>query len=98
MNTPCTVIKDLPESGIRTGASGNSHVCGRLDEWGGSSNPFRGTETGKLHCPSFEEWMLGLPMGLTALTPLEMPRFQSWLRLHGISYTPPTQGAEDENI
>jgi DNA (cytosine-5)-methyltransferase 1 len=46
---------------------------GRLDEWGGSSNPFRGTEIGKVRCASFEEWMMGLPIGWTGLTPSETP-------------------------
>jgi hypothetical protein len=48
---------------------GKNHTVGRLDEWGGSSNPFRGTEIGKVRCASFEEWMMGLPIGWTALTP-----------------------------
>lgn len=66
-----------------SGTSGNSHVVGRLDEWGGSSNPWRGTEIGKWRCASFEEWMMGWPIGWTALTPLEMDKFQLWLRQHG---------------
>ena len=52
---------------------GKNHVVGRLDEWGGSSNPFRGTPLGRIRCASFEEWMMGMPMGLTALMPSEMP-------------------------
>lgn len=40
---------------------GKNHVVGRLDEWGGSSNPFRGTEVGKRRCASFEAWMMGYP-------------------------------------
>jgi hypothetical protein len=56
-----------------------NHVMGRLDEWGGSPNPFRGTEIGKVRCASFEEWMMGLPMGWTELTPSEMQLFP---RLH----------------
>ena len=47
---------------------GKNHVVGRLDEWGGSSNPFRGTPLGRVRCASFEEWMMGFPMGFTALT------------------------------
>ena len=47
---------------------GRNHTVGRLDEWGGSSNPFRGTEIGKVRCASFEEWMMGLPIGWTELT------------------------------
>jgi hypothetical protein len=52
---------------------GKNHTVGRLDEWGGNSNPFRGTDIGKKRCATFEEWMMGLPIGFTALTPLETP-------------------------
>ena len=51
-----------------TSNHGRNHVSGRLDEWGGSSNPWRGMEVGKLHCPRFEEWMMGYPDQWTALT------------------------------
>lgn len=62
--------------------SGKNHVAGRLDEWGGSRNPFRGTEIASVRCASFEEWMMGWPTGWSALTPLEMDRFQEWQRQH----------------
>lgn len=32
---------------------------------------------------SFREWMMGWPIGWTALEPLAMDRFQEWLRWHG---------------
>ena len=51
-----------------TSNHGKNHVSGRLDEWGGSSNPWRGTEVGKLHCPRFEEWMMGYPDQFTEPT------------------------------
>lgn len=41
---------------------GKNNVVGRLDEWGGSSNPFRGTADGRARCASFEAWMMGYPM------------------------------------
>ena len=46
-----------------TGTSnhGMNNTVGRLDEWGKSNNPFRGTDLGKLHCPSFELWIMGYP-------------------------------------
>lgn len=44
-----------------TSNHGKNHVAGRLDEWGGSSNPFRGTSLGKVHCPGFEFWVMGYP-------------------------------------
>lgn len=66
------------ESGLLPTPSGTSnhgqnHVMGRLDEWGGSSNPFRGTENGKIRCASFEEWMMGFPTGWTELTHCATP-------------------------
>ena len=50
-----------------TSNHGKNHVAGRMDEWGGSSNPFRGTPIGKLHCPSFEFWMMGIPAAWASL-------------------------------
>jgi hypothetical protein len=44
-----------------TNNHGKNHTVGRLDEWGGSSNPFRGTPLGPVRCVSFELWMMGLP-------------------------------------
>jgi hypothetical protein len=44
-----------------TNGRGKNHTVGRLDEWGGSSNPFRGTPLGPVRCVSFELWMMGLP-------------------------------------
>lgn len=35
--------------------------------------------------PFFLEWQMGWPIGWTALEPLEMGKFQRWLRLHGRS-------------
>ena len=54
-----------------TSNHGKNHVSGRLDEWGGSSNPWRGKAVGKLHCPRFEEWMMGYPDRWTELTDSE---------------------------
>lgn len=56
-----------------TSSHGKNHAMGRLDEWGGSSNPWRGTEIGKVRCASFEEWMMGFPTGWTELTVSETP-------------------------
>jgi hypothetical protein len=68
-----------------TSNHGKNHVIGRLDEWGGSSNPFRKTSLGKVRCPNFEEWMMGWPVSWTGLMPLETDKFQQWLHLHGKS-------------
>ena len=56
-----------------TSNHGKNHVSGRMDEWGGSSNPFRGTLIGKIHSPRFEEWMMGYPDRWTELTASEIP-------------------------
>lgn len=65
---------------------GNNHTMGRVDEWGGSSNPLRGTVIGSLCLPEFEELVMGWPVTWTAPTPLETVRFQRWLRWHGKSW------------
>lgn len=56
-----------------TSNHGVNHVAGRLDEWGGSSNPFRGTSLGRVHCPAFEFWVMGYPETWTQLMPPAMP-------------------------
>ena len=56
-----------------TSNHGKNHVAGRLDEWGGSSNPFRGTELGRLHLPNFELWVMGVPEAWLQLMPLGTP-------------------------
>lgn len=63
--------------------SGKNHVAGRLDEWGGSSNPWRGTENGKTHCADFEEWIMGWPERWTVLTESVTDKFQQWWQKHG---------------
>ncbi len=62
---------------------GKNHTMGRVDEWGGSSNPLRGTQIGKALSPNFEEIVMGWPTDWTALTQLETDKFQQWLSLHG---------------
>ena len=56
---------------------------GRVDEWGGSSNPLRGTVIGSMCSPEFEEMVMGWPIGWTELTPYETARFRAWQREHG---------------
>jgi hypothetical protein len=67
---------------------GRNHTMGRIDEWGGSSNPFRGTAIGSICCPEFEEMVMGWPLGWTEPTPFEMVKFREWLQEHSESYTP----------
>ena len=60
------------DSGLLHTPSGVSHNnMGRLDEWGGQRNPFRGTQLGKTRCATFEEWMMGYPIGWTDLKDCE---------------------------
>jgi hypothetical protein len=66
-----------------TSNHGQNHVAGRLDEWGPGGNPFRGTPLGKLHCPRFEEWLMGWPDQWSAPTALGTDKFQQWLHSHG---------------
>lgn len=62
---------------------GKNHVMGRLDEWGGSSNPLRGTPLGKVSPPELEEQLMGWPTGWTAPTASVTDKFQSWMQSHG---------------
>jgi len=56
-----------------TSNHGKNHVAGRLDEWGGSSNYFRGTEDGNKHLPAFELWTMGYPDVWRQLMPPATP-------------------------
>lgn len=67
---------------------GRNNTMGRVDEWGGSSNPLRGTVIGSMCLPEFEEMVMGWPIGWTAPTPYAMDRFRAWQREHGESFTP----------
>lgn len=62
---------------------GNNNTMGRVDEWGGSSNPLRGTVIGSMCLPEFEEMVMGWPVQWTALTPFETDKFQEWSLEHG---------------
>ncbi len=55
----------------------NAAVC--VDD-GGSIIP---ENLGKLIHPNFVEWLMGWPVDWTGLQPLEMAKYQQWLRLHG---------------
>ncbi len=63
---------------------GKNHTMGRIDEWGGSSNPLRGTQIGSMCLPAFEEMVMGWPIGWAALTPLGTDKFHQWCASHGI--------------
>lgn len=58
----------LHRRSLPTPMRGNDHWGARLDEWGGSSNPFRGTELGQLRLnPCWVEELMGYPIGWTEL-------------------------------
>jgi hypothetical protein len=59
---------------LPTPNAGNDHWGGRLDEWGGSTNPFRNTEIGRLRLnPCWTEELMGFPPGWTDCEPSETP-------------------------
>lgn len=92
-NGECSVGQqpDFPISEIARGLlptpsgvnGGRNHTMGRVDEWGGSSNPLRGTVIGSMCLPEFEEMLMGWPVMWTGLMPYEMARFQEWQQQHG---------------
>jgi hypothetical protein len=79
----CKRVARMPPIGVNGSGSlptpsgtsnhGKNHVAGRLDEWGGSSNYFRGTKDGPLHLPAFELWTMGYPEAWRRLMPPAMP-------------------------
>lgn len=59
-----------------TRVDGRSRLRNRLDYW-----VERDGKAGRLN-PEFVEWVMGWPIGWTAIEPLEMVRFQEWQRQH----------------
>jgi hypothetical protein len=47
--------------------------------------------------PSNHEWLMGWPLGWSALQPLETVKFLSWQQQHGIFSQPTTMIAENDN-
>jgi hypothetical protein len=67
---------------------GRNNMMGRVDEWGGSSNPLRGTVIGSMCLPAFEEMVMGWPIGWTEPTPYATVKFHEWQQQHG-GFSPP---------
>jgi len=60
------------------------NCVGRLDELGGSGNPFRGLDVGKLLLnPSFAEEFMGFPTGSSESKDWETRKSRSKLQSHG---------------
>lgn len=66
---------------------GRNNMMGRVDEWGGSSNPLRGTVIGSMCLPEFEEMVMGWPIGWTAPTPYATAKYHEWRRQHSAPST-----------
>lgn len=88
--TPPAIHIDEPACGWLPTPSGvnggRNHTMGRVDEWGGSSNPLRGTPIGKALSPNFEETVMGWPTDWTARTQSATGKFQTWLRSRGFFF------------
>ena len=64
----------LHRKNLPTPNAGSSHWGGRLDEYGGSTNPFRGTEIGQSRLnPCWVEELMGYQIGYTDLKLSETP-------------------------
>jgi hypothetical protein len=76
--TPVASMSKGSSPGALTRKSGRSRARDRLDHY------VMATDGGPLS-PEYAEWLMGWPIGLTDLRPLETDRFQQWQQLHGTS-------------
>ena len=75
-----------PMTGGITSGGGSSSVLGpQLAEAMAAEAEARGIPDGGKLNPMWVEWLMGWPMGWTALQPLETGRFRQWLSQHGIT-------------
>jgi len=81
---PTPTAGDAKSSGSRNTPTSKAHGglsltdAVRMDGGVGRTGPSGGPLN-----PTWVEWLMGWPLGWTALEPLAMDRFQQWLRLHG---------------
>ena len=73
--TPVATMSKGSSLASLTRKSGRSRARDRLDHY------VMATDGGPLS-PEYAEWLMGWPIGLTDLRPLETGRFQQWLQLH----------------
>ena len=78
-------------SGV-VGKKSKGNGVGALGEWGGSSNPFRGTSLANVRCPSFELWMMGFPpMEWSSAAVLAMQSFPKLRRSSSARISKPSE-------
>jgi hypothetical protein len=75
--TPTVAMRKGSSIGALTRRDGRSRANDRLDYRVEGSGL-----TGRLN-PTWVEWLMGWPIGWTALQPLAMDRFREWQRQHG---------------
>jgi hypothetical protein len=76
--TPVASMSKGSSQKALTRKSGRSRERDRLDHY------VMARDGGPLN-PEYAEWLMGWPIGLTAIEPLETARFQQWLQQHGKS-------------
>lgn len=77
--TPCASASKGSSPAALVRKSGKSRERDRLD------HAVMASDGGQLN-PEFVEWLMGWPIGLTALKPLETARFREWQQQHSPSY------------
>jgi hypothetical protein len=80
--TPVASMSKGSSPGALTRKSGRSRARDRLDHY------VMSIDGGPLS-PEYAEWLMGWPIGLTDLKPLETDRFRQWQQLHGESSNEP---------
>lgn len=74
--TPCASASKGSSLGALTRKDGKSRVNDRID------HAVMASDGGQLN-PEWVEWLMGWPIGHTALEPLAMDRYHEWLQQHG---------------
>lgn len=77
--TPCASASKGSSPAALTRKSGKDRSNDRID------HAVMASDGGQLN-PDWEEWLMGWPIGWTALKPLETARFQEWLQQHSPFY------------
>ena len=76
--TPCASASKGSSIGALTRKSGKSRSADRID------HAVMASDGGQLN-PEWVEWLMGWPIGHTALEPLETAKYQEWKQQHGAS-------------